>query len=100
MKSSTKLVSDIPLWQGILSLGVNSLLVVFFYKYAFINPDEGECWVDSTHVDRLAWFEETEIYDYNVSQTFNKWFIVGFSISVLCVMWSACVFAYHFLSNK
>ena len=60
---------------------INSVLAYFFYRYAFVNPDEDSCF--ASHVPGTTSASQTEQGDFtiDVSKEFETWFTQGFNLS-------------------
>ena len=61
---------------------INAVLAYYFHKYAYNNPDEGECWASEN--SRIPVAIETEGYK-NVTSHFNEWFFWGFLINIFAL---------------
>ena len=50
------------------------IVALFFFQYAYDNPDEGSCYANSDETSKLVSATMTDFFDTNVSRQFEKWF--------------------------
>lgn len=72
-------------------MGVNGVLAFFFYRFSFLNPDQGSCW--AIVGVQTAKAEESPGYT-NVSDQFHFWFMWGFIFNCAGLVYSLCAFIY------
>ena len=63
---------------------------IFFFVYAFRNPDYDYCFASTIAGVTFAFeLEDAFLETVNVSETFRLWFAMGFGISAFSLMYSA-----------